>query len=108
MPMETIQAQSANTLSIPVKPQSGSIDPTGRNQQVPAQDTYIDQETSRPVQQAFDVQISSKAREQANAAVTDSQENTQMQGTAAPETQPAVQASPGRGPVKGSLVNLII
>lgn len=106
--METIQPNTANALSIPVRPQSGSIDPARQNPQVPAQDTDTTRESSRPVQQAFDVQISSQAREQADASAFDSPENTQIQGTAAPETQPTGQASAGGAPVKGNMVNQIV
>ncbi len=95
--MENIQAQPANTLSIPVRPQSGNIDPARQNQQVPAQDTDITQETSRPVQQAFDVQISSQARDQADAAASDTAQNTEAQRTAPPEIQPSGQSYPERG-----------
>ena len=95
--METIQPNTANALSIPVRPQSGSIDPARQNQQVPAQDTDTTQESSRPVQQAFDVQISSQAREQANAAASDSAENTEAQRTVLPETQPDRQTNAERG-----------
>ena len=97
--MDTIQAQSANTLSIPVRQQSGNIDPARQNQQVPTQDTDVNQETSRPVQQAFEVQISTQARDQADAAASERTQNTDAQRTVFSETQPAGQSYSGRGSV---------
>lgn len=103
--MENIQAQSTNTLSIPARPQSGSIDPARQNQQVPAQDTDIAQETNRPVQKPFDVQISPQARDQADAAASDTAQNTQTQRASVPsETQPEGQSYTERG----TLVDMIL
>ncbi len=101
--METIQAQTANTLPIPARPQSGSIDPARQNQQMPVQDTGITQETSRPVQQAFEVQISREARDQADAAASDRRQDTDAQKTVPSQAQPPGQLYSGRG----SIVNIV-
>ncbi len=103
--METIQAQSTNTLSIPVRPQTGNIDPARQNQQVPAQDTDISQEINRPVQQPFEVEISTQAREQADAAASGTAQNSEAQRTSPSETQ---QAGVQSNAESGGIVNIVV
>ncbi len=99
MSIDSLPAQSPNTIHRSVRPQMENADPARQNQQA-ASDIDIAQETNSTPREAFQVQISLQAQGRLAADTSDSTQDVNTQSAEPYEAQP--QPGPGANQGRGS------